>query len=283
LDFGEEFLEELAGLAEVDTKTSGELYRIEIRDSIVRAPTDTLYMIDEDLDEDEYDFQVKKHKNTVNKDGFDIFFKDWVKADSYEKIKGKNWLNKYDNDYATVKMDSKRKGNIAVVVYGVCALVNVVLSIVVWFTSLGKFIPNKDYSWSWYAWFSAFLIHLLIWSPLLILWPLAYIGTVGILRLINIFAQIAMYGGVYGGYGVTLVLLVLGVGINIDQKWSGTVGLGWALVSVYVVVAGLSGFLSMWFYKSLFEWFQNVVIEELDEDEYEIDENGGLIIQEQST
>lgn len=106
----------------------------------------------------------------------------------------------------------------------------------------------------WYAWFIIFLLHLVIWGPMSILWPLSYIGDIEILRLIDIWAQIGMYGGGYGGYEVCLILLIVGMGVNFDGGWKGEVGIAWAIIAGYLAEAGLSAFLTFWFYPQFSLW-----------------------------
>ena len=68
----------------------------------------------------------------MNKNGYDMFYKDWVKAGYYEIIRGDNWVRKYENT-EVVSMESNRTGDSSLVVYGLVGLVNTGACGFVWY------------------------------------------------------------------------------------------------------------------------------------------------------
>ena len=152
-------------------------------------------------------------------------------------------------------MDSNRKGDVSLIVYGIMGLVNVAGVIVVWFYFIGPTITVKINKFIWYSWFVIFLLHLVIWAPMVVFWPLAYIGNITILQIINLWAQLGMYGGGYGGYEVCLILIIVGMGVNYDGGWTGTPAIAWAIIIGYAAEAALSAFLSFWFYPYFTKWY----------------------------
>ena len=145
-------------------------------------------------------------------------------------------------------MDNNRTGDDSLTVIGLTGLVNSGATAAVWYFFLGDSIKNNKYFFVWYAWFVVFVVHLILWGPITIFWPLAYIGDINLLTTIDLWFQVTIYGGAYSGYGICLILLVIGMGINYDKGWKNEVWLAWILIVAYLLEAGLSSFLSIWFY-----------------------------------
>ena len=236
-----------------------------------------MYYINQDLAEDVYKVTLFNFLNNVNSNGYDMFYKDWNKAGYMFNIKGFDWIKKF-NSTDIVVSDSNRTGDISLVVYGLCGIVNSGATGLVWSLFIADSIKVNKYSVMWAGWFVIFLVHLIIWAPITILWPLSYIGDIEVIRLFDIWIQIAMYGGGYGGYEVGLILLILGMGWNFDGGWTGTVAIGWGIIIGYAAEAALTAFLSFWFYPNFSAWV--LVQEELEalrvEDQKK--NNGGTIV-----
>lgn len=215
--------------------------------------------------------------NNVNANGYDMFYKDWNKAGYIFNIKGYNWIKKY-NSTDVVVSDRNRTGDISLVVYGLTGMVNAGATGVVWSFFIADSIKTNKYYVMWYGWFIIFLVHLVLWAPIIILWPLSYIGDINVIRLFDTWIQVAMYGGTYGGYEVGLILIILGMGWNFDGGNKLSVAISWGIIIGYLAEASLSAFLSFWFYPQFSAWI--LVQEELEalriEDQKK--NNGGTIV-----
>lgn len=83
LTFGELFPTDGQGLDLVQAQA--DLYRIESKTTAVAGPQKQLYFINMDLPEDEYNLTLRNFLNNVSNKGFDMFYKDWNKA-NYQAI-----------------------------------------------------------------------------------------------------------------------------------------------------------------------------------------------------
>ena len=280
LNFGEQFTTDVNGAQLIDQ--TGDLYRVETRVTSVATPQKQLYYINQDLAEDVYKVTLNNFLSNVNSNGYDMFYKDWNKAGYIYNIKGFDWIKKY-NSTDVVVSDRNRTGDISLVVYGLTGLVNSGATGVVWSFFIADSIKTNKYYVMWYGWFIIFLVHLILWAPITILWPLSYIGDINVIRLFDTWVQIAMYGGTYGGYQVGLILIILGMGWNFDGGWIGTVAIAWGIIIGYLAEATLTAFLSFWFYPQFSDWI--LVQEELEalrvEDQKK--NNGGTIVVAQNT
>merc|ERR1712110_37027 len=133
------------------------------------------------------------------------------------EIDGDDWIRKYGKGNNADFQAIARSGNIGLTMYGVVALINIILCPLVWFFFLGKeyacgdnnesFCLYSDDLW-WYAWFSAFVVHLFLWSPVAVMWPVAYIGSLKPVMFLRVFVYMSLAGpfGLYEGVFVVLLL-----------------------------------------------------------------------------
>lgn len=143
-------------------------------------------------------------------------------------------------------MDHNRQVDISLVALALVGLVNMVGFFFVWGYFLAPTLITNQYYFYWFAWFIAMIVHEGFWGTIVILWPLAYIGDLGILRVLDFWIMFIMYGGIYGGYEVILVLLVIGSIINIDLGWSFDSLTTWLSVAGYFLLALIDGALCWW-------------------------------------
>lgn len=207
-----------------------------------------------DLPEDEYNIALRNFLNNVSNKGFDMFYKDWTKANYQRILQGHNWIKKYEQK-AVSHMDHSREVDPSIYAFGITGMVNSAAMGAVWSYFLNASIKANKYYFYWYAWFVAFVIHTILWGLIVVLWPLSYIGDLNVLTFIDIWMQVINYGGVYGGYEVILVLIVVGVLVNFDKGWTYDSIVSWCVTAGYFVLAGLSGFISFWFQPFYHEWF----------------------------
>ncbi|MFO0116314.1 MAG: hypothetical protein ACK521_01370, partial [bacterium] len=194
-----------------------------------------------DLPEEEYNLTLRNFLNNVSNKGFDMFYKDWSKANYQRNIQGFNWLSKYEQK-DVARMDHSREVDPSIYAFGITGMVNSAAAGAIWSYFLNDSIKVNKYFFYWYAWFSAFLIHTIFWGLIVVLWPLSYIGDLNTLTFIDIWMEVIKYGGVYGGYEVILILLIVGVLVNYDGGWAFSTLVSWSVVAGYLLLAGGSGF-----------------------------------------
>ena len=180
-------------------------------------------------------------------------------------------------------MNHSREVDASIYAFGICGMVNSAAMGAVWSYFLNDSIKVNKYFFYWYALFSAFIVHTIFWGLIVVLWPLSYIGDLNTLTLIDIWTQVIKYGGVYGGYEVILILIIVGVLVNFDKGWGFNELVSWCVVGAYFVLAGGSGFISYWFQPAYNEWFlkeEKLIKAEI---EAEKKSRGGNIVVAQNT
>ena len=180
------------------------------------TPEETLTQVD--MDDDDYEDILRDKLKIDDGEGFDIEYQDWdvpfgkddTGTSMMIEIDGDDWLRKYASGYNSEFSAISRSGNLGLTMYGIIALINVILSTLIWFFFLGReyacgennesFCLYSDDLW-WYTWFSTFVIHLFLWSPVAVMWPIAYIGSLTPLMFLRAFCYITLAGpyGLYEG------------------------------------------------------------------------------------
>ena len=156
------------------------------------------------------------------------------------EIDGDDWLRKYSRGNNADFKAISRTGNVGLTMYGVMALINIVLATLVWFFFLGReydcgennesFCLYSDDLW-WYTWFAAFVVHLFLWSPVAVMWPIAYIGSLTPLMFLRVFCYITL-AGPYGLYEGAMIAMILAFIVWPDT--SGHYARGWTDTDAYI-------------------------------------------------
>ena len=167
------------------------------------------------------------------------------------EIDGDDWLRKYSSGYNSEFTAISRSGNLGISMFGVVGVINVVLCTLIWFYYLGKeydcgnsFCLYSNDFW-WYTWFSLFVVHLFLWAPVTIMWPVAYIGSLTPLMFLRVFCYLTL-AGPYGLYEGVLVAALLAFIVwtdtsgHTERGWSSNAGIIW--VSSYIGLVGVSAF-----------------------------------------
>ena len=205
-----------------------EYLRLKTVESALRKPDEQLTTVD--MDDEDYEDILKDKLRIDDGEGFDVEYQDWDvpfgKSDTGTsmiiEIDGKDWLRKYSRSNNAEFTSITRSGNIGVTLYGVLSLINIAMATVVWFFFLGEeytcgdedaessFCLYSDDLW-WYAWFAAFLVALIVWAPVAIMWPVAYIGSTDVLMTLRVFCYLSMSGpyGLTEGVMVVMILAFL--------------------------------------------------------------------------
>ena len=193
-----------------------EYLRLKTVKSPLTKPEDLLSQVD--MDDEDYEDILRDKIRIDDGEGFDIEYQVWDvpfgKDDDGTsmiiEIDGGDWLRKYASGYNSEFTAISRSGNVGLTLYGVLAIINVVMSTLVWFYFLGdeydcgenntSFCLFSDDLW-WYTWFSAFVVHLFLWAPVAVMWPVGYIGSLIPLEFLRIFCYISQAGpyGLYEG------------------------------------------------------------------------------------
>lgn len=261
-----------------------------------RIPKTTMDELLETVDMDDEDYEdilADKIRESDDDEGFIVEYQDWsVPFGSSEigtsmiiEIDGKDWLKKYTSSNNADFTAISRTGNVGLTMYGVLALVNIVLCILVWFYFLGaeyacgdnneSFCLYSDDLW-WFTWLSAFIVHLGLWAPVAVMWPIVYIGSLTPLSFLRAFCYITL-AGPFGLYPGVIIAMVFAFLVNPDTSghdtrgWSSTSGIIW--FSVYGGLAFLNGFISIWFIPSINAWYEEVRLAEAAEED-NLDELG---------
>ena len=147
--------------------------------------------------------------------------------------------------------------------FGVFALINVILATVVWFMFLGKtFECGENNSETrvtychysddlfYYTWMSIFIVHLFLWAPVAVMWPITYIGSLTPLMFLRAFCYLSM-AGPYGLYEGAIVAMVFAFIIKTSSSghekrgYNDTDGFIW--VGSYSGLAIACGFIQIFF------------------------------------
>lgn len=92
------------------------------------------------------------------------------------------------------------------------------------------------------------------------------------------------FGGVYGGYEVLFVLIIIGSIWNFDGGFPYDSLIAWAVTGGYLLLAGASGFISMWYQPIFHEWYVSAVAQIKAEIEAQkVAANNGNIVVAQNT
>jgi len=167
--------------------------------------------------------------------------------------------------------------------FGVISLINIIGATAVWFLFLGKKYEcgaasaSADVTYChysddlfYYTWMSVFIVHLFLWAPVAIMWPITYIGSLTPLMFLRAFCYISM-AGPYGLYEGAMVAMVLAFIV-----WTDTSGLedrGYSTSSGYIWfgsyggLAVLNSVIQIYFLPSIVDWFLEVQKAEAAEDD----------------
>ena len=247
-----------------------------------------------DMDDEDYEEILKdKIRESDDDEGFIIEYQDWAVPFGNEEegtsmiieIDGKDWLKKFSSGNNADFTKISRTGNVGLTMYGVLALINIVLCVLAWFYFLGaeyscgdnsaSFCLYSDDLW-WFTWLSAFIVHLGLWAPVAVMWPIVYIGSLTPLQFLRAFCYITLAGpfGLYEGVIVAMALAFLAwpdTSGHDTRGWSSTAGIVW--FSVYCGLAFLNGFISIWFIPNINAWYEEVRLAEAAEED-QLDELG---------
>lgn len=125
-----------------------------------------------DRDDDDYDTWVE-NRIEDQRDPFDIIYWDAVDAEVLESLSRVGWITKNlfveDDEQAEGKKVSP-----AVARIGLLGFLQTLYSVMVYRTYVKDAADESAY---YFAWFFVFIAHFILWFPVLLLWPLAYIGS----------------------------------------------------------------------------------------------------------
>jgi len=155
------------------------------------------------------------------------------------------------------------------IIYLVLALVNIGYpQAIIWI-----FYPDYLLAWAvapFYtslAWFFTNWVHIALWGMLLLLWPITFFAELGFFNYFYyLWAQIALYGGVYSCYWALLILFGLGAILDTHAD-SDAAQLAWIFFGSYAVLAGVTSFLQKWYLLDLERFLRDN--KTIDEEDYE--------------
>ena len=107
------------------------------------------------------------------------------------EIDGDLWFDKFDQTNSAEYISIRSAGNMSINILGLTGLFNSVFSLWVWFTFLPDYTNNTKF---WFSWFGPFFVHLLLWTPITLIWPAATYGGLTMIRIIKFMAQLTLSG-----------------------------------------------------------------------------------------
>jgi len=196
-------------------------------------------------------------------------------------VTGSQWIDKFSLRFDTNYNDANREGNLAITLYGLIAAINTGGAIAMWFLAPLQGAEADDLYW--WTWFFIFVIHLIIWGPILLLWPLAYIGNDSIVYLYVLIAQIGLFGP-FGAYIALLGALIVAIFMaDMGFPFKDDTLITYLMPGSYFLVAGLSSLIQLLFLDDLKTWYDNIVANEANEEAISRGNTGSETLDEDET
>ena len=153
-----------------------------------------------DLDDDDY-FKLLNDQEDIDSNGFLINYQDWQREGEDDdgedyiqwmtEVDGDLWFDKFDHSNSEQYESIRSSGVVSINILGLTGLINSVFSLWVAFTWLGDFTENTDF---WYSWFGPMFVNGLLWIPLTLVWPASTFGSLTMVRMIKLMAQLTLTG-----------------------------------------------------------------------------------------
>jgi len=184
-----------------------------------------------DMDDDNYDTKVENRKSD-GRAPYHVTYQNMEDAETIEELSRQNWLSK--NSYQAEQGIDGLIIPIGMNMIGLASVVNTVYYVVGFF----QFTKNStDNSAHYTAWLSLTGINFLMWSPIFLLWPLAFIGSQTTLGWYVNLSRVARVIGWYLTDPLGLLVLVF-VSFLLDDNGNDPESMEWLQVLSYIFVTG---------------------------------------------
>lgn len=179
---------------------------------------------------------------------------------------------------AEMDMYEPGDGDLAVLLYGVTAIVNSLAPVLLWFfwKEGGEALDKK--SLIWWGWYAAWILHLILWAVPTVLYPLTFID-IDFINYLFVFWANLIIAAPFSFYWMTAAVFFMAA-LLWEEPNKVSMLEHWLTFAGYTVIGAGTTFVQVWYLEDLNMWYYlSGMVEEAEEEE-EIEEVAEDVLEE---